>query len=129
MNINKLFKEANKIVSYKRMLPFFIILCVIGAVVVFSILIDTKMSNKDFFVAELNGPIYEIRQKPKNNYFLIGTKWYLIKDECIVNFSVDDSLNKTKNSYFLIVYDKQLKVKWQGNVKGLIFRQVNMPGR
>lgn len=128
MYLNKLFKEAEKIVPFKRLLPFFLFLFVIGAVFVFLQIINSKMPNKDFFKVELNGLIHEIKYKPKNNYFQIGSKWYLIKDECIVHISIGDSINKPKDSYMLKIYNKQSNIKWQGEVQNLIFRQVSKPG-
>lgn len=127
MDINKLFKEAKKIVTFKRLLPFFFLLIFIAAVFVFSKIINSEMTNQDFFEAELNGLVNEIKHKPKNNYFQIGYNWYLIKDECIVYVFKGDSISKPKNSYQLKVYDKQSNIKWQGKVKRLIFKQVSMP--
>ncbi|SMO46814.1 hypothetical protein SAMN06265379_101958 [Saccharicrinis carchari] len=128
MNLNKLYKEAEKIVAFKNLFPYFILLFIIGAVLVFSKIINSEMSNQDFFEAELNGLVNEIDLKPKNNYFQIKSKWYLIKDESIVFISKGDSLSKPKNSYMLIIYDKQQNIKWKGEVKNLIFKQVSMPG-
>jgi hypothetical protein len=126
MDSNKLFKEAEKIVPFKRLFPFFILLFTIGAVYVFSKLINSSLPNKEFFEAELSGKINEIKHSSKNNYFQIGTNWYLIKDECIVHFSKGDSISKLKNSYIVRVYDNQLNIKWQNEVQNLIFQKFDM---
>jgi hypothetical protein len=128
MDLNKLFKVAEKIVPFKRLLPFFILLIIIGAVFIFLKIMNSESSNQVFFEAELNGLVNEIDHKYKVNYFQIGSKWYLIKDECIVYISKGDSINKPKDSYMLRVYDKQSNIKWQGEVKRLIFRRVSASG-
>lgn len=127
MDLNKLFEEAGRIVPFKRLLPFFIMLSIIGTVLIFSKVMNSKIPNKEFYAIELIGKIHDISHKPKSTYFLIGSKWYMIKDECIVYIAKNDSISKMKNSYMLKVYDEQSNVKWQGEVKSLIFKQVNIP--
>ena len=127
MYINKLFEEAENIIPFKRLVPFFILLIVIAAVFIFSKIANPVMHNQNFFEAELNGLVNKIKHKPKNNYFQIGSNWYLIKDECIVFISKGDSISKPRNSYTLKIYYNQSNIKWQGEVKRLIFKQVNMP--
>jgi hypothetical protein len=126
MYLNKLFEEAGKIVTFKSLLPFFIILSIIGAVLIFSKVINSKMPNKEFYAVELIGKVNDISHKPKSTYFQIGSKWYLMKDECIINIAKNDSICKMKNSYLLKVYDEYSRIKWQGEVNSLIFKKVNI---
>lgn len=128
MDLNRLFVEARRIVPFKKLLPFFLILSIIGAVLIFSKVMNSKMPNKEFFVVELIGKVHAISHTPKSTYFQIGSKWYLIKDECIIHIVKYDSIYKMKNSYILKVYDEQSNIKWQGEVKSLIFKQVNILG-
>lgn len=127
MDINKLFAEAHNIVPFKRLLPFFIVLIIIGGILVISKIMNSKMPNHDFYNIELCGRVYEIENRPRDTYFLIGSNWYLIKNENIDIISKGDSINKPQESYMLKVFDKESRVKWQGEVKSLIFRQVDSP--
>lgn len=125
MDLTKLFTVTKKIVPYKKLIPFFILLIIIGAVFIFIKIKNLDSYNQDFFETELNGLVNEIDHKTNDNYFQIGSKWYLIKNECIVYISKGDSINKPKDSYLLRIYDKQSNIKWQGEVKGVIFRKLN----
>jgi hypothetical protein len=127
MDIKRLFVEAQKIVPFKRVLPFFVLLFIIGTILIMSIIKESKMPNRDFFMVGLRGQVYEIESRPKDTYFLIGNKWYLIKNKCIDIICEGDSIEKPKDSYMLKVYDIKLKLKWQGEVKSLIFREVDEP--
>jgi hypothetical protein len=124
MDLNRMFEEHERIVPFKKMLPFFTLLFIVGIILIIWTIMESKMPNRDFFKAELSGQVYEIESRPRDTYFLIGNKWYLIKNECIDNISEGDSIDKPKDSYTLRVYDKESKIKWQGEVKSLIFRQV-----
>ena len=122
-----MFEEHEKIVPFKKILPFFILMFIVGFILILATVINSNMPNRDFFKAELIGQVYEIEKRPRNTYFLIGNKWYLIKSECVDNISEGDFIDKPQESYTLKVFDKDSKIKWQGEVKSLIFRRINKP--
>lgn len=128
MDLNKLFEEAGKISSFNKMRPYFLLLVVISVVLVFLKILNSKKISKTFYNVELSGNVNKIIHKPKNTYFLIGSEWYLIKDECITNIAKDDSIFKKKDSYILKVYKDQSILKWEGEVKNLIFKKLSIPG-
>ena len=107
MDLNKLFKETNKIISLKRLLPLFVLIGFVGSIMVLSPILKSKIPNKDFYKVELIGQVNDIKKKTKSTYFQIANNWYLIKDECIVHVFIGDSINKKKDSYMLKIYDKQ----------------------
>ena len=124
MDFNRMLQEHEKIVRFKEMKPFFIIMVIVGIIIILATIVNSKMPNRDFYKAELTGRVYEIVSTPRDTYFLIESSWYLIKNENIDNISKGDSINKPQKSYVLKVFDKDSRIKWQGEVKSLIFRQV-----
>lgn len=127
MDYNRMLEEHEKIISFKKIKPFFIVMGVVGVILILATIMYSKMPNHDFYNIELCGRVYEIENRPRDTYFLIGSNWYLIKNENIDNISKGDSINKPQESYMLKVFDKESRVKWQGEVKSLIFRQVDSP--
>ena len=127
MHINNMLKEAEKIIPFNKIKPFFILLGTVGIIIIVGNLINSSVPNPDFYRAELSGRVYKIETRPRDRYFLIGKNWYLIKCDIIDKISAGDSINKTQDSYILEVFDKESKVKWQGEVKSLTFREVDRP--
>lgn len=122
MNVNYLFEEANKIVPFKKMLPFWVLLIIIGLVIIFTKVWNSKTPNQDFYKAELIGRVQNIQEQIGSTFFKIGAKWYLIKDECITHISVGDSIVKNRNSFHLMIFEEKSNIiKYQEEVKSLIF--------
>ncbi len=120
-------EEHEKILPFKKIKPFFIVMGIVGVIIIFVTIMNSQIPNRDFYKVELSGRVYEIESRPRDTYFLIGSNWYLIKNENIDNISKGDSINKPQESYMLKVFDKESRVKWQGEVKSLIFRQADRP--
>ena len=125
--MDKLFKEAAKIVSLKKLLPFFSILA-LGTILMFLLSIrESTKTNKDFFNVKLEGRINEIYEEQKESFFLIDSNWYVIKDEMINIICVGDSILKNDSSYIIIIKDNiNNKIKFQEDVKSIIFEEVNL---
>ncbi len=127
MNFDKIFKEYEKIVPFKKAMPLFVIMIIVIVIVILGTIISSKIPNRHFFNAELNGRVFEIESRPRDTYFLVGENWYLIKSEIIDKISPGDSINKPQDSYVIKVFDEESRVKWEGEVKSLTFRQVDGP--
>ncbi|MFZ5430473.1 MAG: hypothetical protein ACOZDD_09585 [Bacteroidota bacterium] len=127
MDFNRMLEEHEKFVPFKKIKPFFILMGIVGVIFILATIINSKMPNRDFYKVELSGRVYEIESRPRDTYFLIGSNWYLIKTENIDIISKGDSISKPQESYMLKVFDKESNVKWQGEVKSLIFNQVDRP--
>ena len=120
-------EEHEKIVPFRRMRPFLILMVIVAVISILATIIYSNMPNRDFYKTPLNGRVHEIELRPGDTYFLVGNNWYLIKSEHIYKISKGDSISKPQDSYVLTVFDKESGEKWQGEVKSLIFRQVDSP--
>lgn len=127
MELNRLFAEHEKIIPFKKILPFLLITFTVGIILILVTIINLKTPNMVFFKTEISGYVFEIERRPRDTFFLIGDSWYLIKTEIIDKISEGDSIVKQQDSYTLNVYDEKARIKWKGEVRSLIFRQVDRP--
>ena len=125
MSTDKLFKEAEKIIPFKRILPFLILLFLIGIGMIVSVIFKSMSQNQAFYKTRLNGIVNEIEQRPKENYYKIESEWYLIKHEIIDEIALGDSIDKIENSNILVLFDDQSNLKWHGEVKGVTFSKID----
>jgi hypothetical protein len=127
MDMKRLFEELEKIVPLKKAAPYFAAFFIVGFLFIWASMLYDKRPNKYFYNTEFYGIVNEIYSKPKNTYFQIGRKWYLIKSEFIINICTGDSISKTKASFKIEIYYDRSNIKWQGDVKRLVFEQVEKP--
>ena len=124
MRIDKLFANAEKIVPFKKALPYLLTFFVVGTVF---ILLDFKSElqpSKEYYFTEAVGKVHKIEEKGNMVYFLIGTKLFLIKDEIIVNITLGDSVVKKSGSYVFTVYNSQNEVKVRKESKLFLLQEV-----
>jgi len=131
MALEELFETANKIVPFRKLMPMYIVLGIMGFITILGVILDSALPNKDFYHVTLIGRINDIHKEPKDTYFLIDHNWYLIKNECVNYMSIGDSLIKKKNSYTFTILGgiHSEQVKFQQEVKRLVFKKVQIPIR
>jgi len=124
MRIDKLIVEAEKIVPFRKILPYFLALFIAATIYGFLNLIIKLLPNKEYYITEVIGKVQKIEEKDNNVYFFIGSKVFLIKDEVLVHISVGDSLVKHSESYQIIVYDSRNEIKVIKENKRIILREI-----
>lgn len=103
--MDNLFKKANKIIPFPKLVPLYVILILFALSVYFY-----KINNRSntYFELEINGIVTQIMEQPKNVFFNIDNNWYLIKDEIIDEIVIGDSIVKKKDSYeFVLLNEKR----------------------
>lgn len=124
MRIDKLIVEAEKIVPFRKILPYFLALFIAATIYGFLNLITKLLPNKEYYTTEVIGKVQKIEEKDNNVYFFIGSKVFLIKDEILVHISVGDSLVKHSESYQIIIYDSRNEIKVIKENKRIILREI-----
>lgn len=124
MRIDKLIVEAEKIVPFRKILPYFLALFIAATIFGFLNLIIKLLPNKEYYLTEVIGKVQKIEEKNNNVYFFIGSKVFLIKDEVLVHISVGDSLVKHSESYQIIVYNSRNEIKVVKENKRIILREI-----
>jgi hypothetical protein len=124
MRIDKLIVEAEKIVPFRKILPYFLALFIAATIFGFLNLIIKLLPNKEYYLTEVIGKVQKIEEKDNNVYFFIGSKVFLIKDEVLVHLSVGDSLVKHSESYQIIVYNSRNEIKVVKENKRIILREI-----
>ncbi len=120
----KEFERNNRIVPFKLFFPVALVFFV-GGIIFLSLEIDLWDDVKRFHKVEINNSIDKVIEKPQMICYKMDKTWYFIAAGFNAYLQEGDSISKEKDSYYLRIYNKQRKLKWQGEVKGKIFFEIS----
>lgn len=96
MKLTKMFRDTQKVVSFKTLAPFFIIMGVVSLYMTIMTIYSDKKPNKYFYEASIIGGIDNIRYDQKYTWYKIGQDWFLLLNYQIGDLSIGDSIYKKK---------------------------------
>ncbi|WP_282038499.1 hypothetical protein [Saccharicrinis aurantiacus] len=106
MNIDSLFKEANKIWPFrsfaKYMGGFAIIFLVVILIALFA---NSNKLNSEFYEFEIHGEISEVVLGRKHNYVKINSEWFAIQGEFNAYLKANLKIDKDMYSTVIIIND------------------------
>lgn len=111
-------------IPIKRMSYLYIFIGAIGLIMILRIVYSKTIPNSSFYKTTLIGKIDDIYSLPRSNSYRINGNWYLIKGECVDYMSKNDLFVKNGNSYTLKIVDSNKNVKYEKDVKYIIFMDV-----
>lgn len=122
MRLEKMFRDMNKVIPFKKIAPMFIFM---GAIFLYSIIMtiyyETK-PNKSFYKATIIGEVDDIRNEEPYIWYKIGSNWFVLLNYQIKDLSIGDSIYKRNHSFMIEIYDKGGKVKYEDEIKDIVFK-------
>lgn len=124
----KILTETEKIMKFKYFVIMMIIIGIAGVLMIIKIPFKMQASKNEFQNLELKTKVINIKDYPRDRYFLLDSTWYNIKSDMIDNIELGDSIIKNKGSLTLLIKNsKTNQIKYSGEPRIIIIKEVENP--
>lgn len=118
---SKLFAEAQKIVAFREIAPFFAILGICAFISLIVVIWSSNQPNKIFYQTSIIGTVTDVYRDEEDVWYQIGKNWYIIINPLVNNLSIGDSIIKKSDSYKIVIFRDSIHIKNRGEIKEVGF--------
>jgi hypothetical protein len=118
---SKLFAEAQKIVEFRKIAPFFAILGICAFTSLIIVIWNSTQPNKFFYQTSIIGTVTDVYSDERDVWYKIGQNWYVIINPMTNNLAIGDSVFKESDSHDIIIFGGADNIKSKGEIEEVGF--------